>query len=486
MVFTSVCIMLIGMQSPAQNASEPALLARSETGPYSIVETTDWTQYINGTYAGHVRHVVRASIMPKSADQNAKNALLYQGNFFVLEDTIRNTQKTAQAVDAIVPVSFQINENGSIKIDNDQGFPTLRGFPTFPTQQIMPGAKWRAPGARAVDPLNTGRPGVIPFTADYEYKGKEIYRFNKQEIWVYRISAAYSTQYQNRPNTPQDFARVQGSHKVDILIRVEDGLPLFMRDVVDETYSWADGTTRQYKGFILTFGAGIVPMDRGEVIASLGTALKIEKLPDPNVIVSTLKPEPPPPITAPAPGPAPEIIAPPPVAIRPGPAPPPAPAPEPEFVFNPLIEYTEAQDLITAPLPEKQIINTAGFQDSAIDLVPVPEGIRLTVKDIRFAPDSADFLPTENSRLNLIAEALKQIPDRSFLVEGHTAATGRPSGEMTLSVERAKRMIDELVSRGISADRFIYKGWGGTKPIGDNATSAGRSQNRRVEITILE
>jgi outer membrane protein OmpA-like peptidoglycan-associated protein len=57
---------------------------------------------------------------------------------------------------------------------------------------------------------------------------------------------------------------------------------------------------------------------------------------------------------------------------------------------------------------------------------------------------------------------------------------------MELSIERAQRMVEELVRRGISADRFIYKGWGGTRPIGDNSTNDGRALNRRVEITILE
>jgi outer membrane protein OmpA-like peptidoglycan-associated protein len=126
------------------------------------------------------------------------------------------------------------------------------------------------------------------------------------------------------------------------------------------------------------------------------------------------------------------------------------------------------------------------LQDSAIDLTPVPEGIRLTIRNILFVADSADFLPAERSRLDLIAEALKQIPDRTFLVEGHTAATGRPAGERELAIERAQRMVEELVRRGISADRFIYKGWGGTRPVGDNSTNEGRSANRRVEITILE
>jgi outer membrane protein OmpA-like peptidoglycan-associated protein len=57
---------------------------------------------------------------------------------------------------------------------------------------------------------------------------------------------------------------------------------------------------------------------------------------------------------------------------------------------------------------------------------------------------------------------------------------------MELSLQRAKRMVDEMVSRGIPAERFIYKGWGGAKPIGDNTSDEGRRSNRRVEITILE
>jgi outer membrane protein OmpA-like peptidoglycan-associated protein len=198
---------------------------------------------------------------------------------------------------------------------------------------------------------------------------------------------------------------------------------------LDETYTTANGSTVQFKGFTFTFGEVIVPMDRGEIIASLGNILRIEQIPDPAIVKQPI----------------------------------PGPSESDDRVFNP-----------------------TGLKDSSIDLTPIPEGIRLTIKDIKFAPDSAEFLPAERSRLDLLAEALKQIPNRTFLVEGHTAAIGRPAGEMELSIERAKRMVDELVKRGISVDRFIYKGWGGTKPVGDNSTDSGRSVNRRVEITILE
>lgn len=454
-VFKSV--FLIGVlaacvHSPAQEFSEPAILTMAETGPYSIVERSDWRRYNNGKYIGLVRHEVRASIIPKPVEKgnNTSNGtILYQGNFFVLENTLRDMQQSAQAVDAVIPVSFQIRGNGTITIENDQGFPTLRGFPTFPTQKVIPGFRWRAPGNRAVDPLNTGQPVIVPFTAEYEYRGIEVYK----NIQVHRIYAAYATQYQNSSGG-QGFARVQGSHKVDILIQAADGLPLFMRDNLDETYTWPDGSTVRFTGFTLTFGAGIVPMDRGAVITALGNTLGLEHLPDPETIVFGQEPPPELP-SAPTAG-----------VLEPGPS--------------------EAEDQAPVTPPQKPIFNTMDIQNSAIDLVPVPEGIRLTIKDIRFIPDSAEFLPAERPRLDILAEALKQVPERSFLVEGHTAATGRPDGELELSIERAKRMVEELVSRGIGADRFIYKGWGGTRPIGDNSTNAGRSLNRRVEITILE
>jgi outer membrane protein OmpA-like peptidoglycan-associated protein len=319
----------------------------------------------------------------------------------------------------------------------------MRGFPIFPAQRVRPGLKWSAPGSRAADPLNLGQPLIVPFISEYEYRGVEEY----QNTPVHRICATYPVSYRNSAYAIDSYARIQGSHKVDILIRLEDGLPIFMRDYIDETYTMADGSTMQLRGFTLTFGAGIIPMDRSWVITSLGNTLNITKLPDPDVIVV---------------------------------APPPSPPVVPQ---TPVPPVTEEEDRAAVPPP---VINTEGLRDSAIDLTPVPEGIRLTIRNILFAPDSAEFLPAERPRLDLLAEALKQISNRTFLVEGHTAATGRPAGEMELSIERAKRMVDELVKRGISADRFIYKGWGGTRPVGDNTTNAGRSANRRVEITILE
>ena len=113
-------------------------------------------------------------------------------------------------------------------------------------------------------------------------------------------------------------------------------------------------------------------------------------------------------------------------------------------------------------------------------------GIRLTMQNLNFKPDSAELLPGENERLDQIAQVLKEVPDQMFLVEGHTASVGYEKGEMKLSVERANSVASALIQRGIPREKFICKGSGGTKPIADNSTPEGKAKNRRVEITILE
>ncbi|MDR2760172.1 MAG: OmpA family protein [Spirochaetaceae bacterium] len=404
------------------------LLSMGARGPYKIVERSDWSRYDNGRYVGHVYREVRASILPGSdrgAPPAGSDTWWYRGNFFVLEETLRDMRQSAQAVDAVIPVSFGITGKGEIKIEEDRGFPSFRGFPVFPDEPVRVGVKWTAPGRRVVDPLNEGHPVAVPLTAEYEYRGIESYR----DTPVHRIFAKYASRHQ-QPGP--GFNQLQGTHSVDIYLRVSDGIPLLMRDILDETYTWSDGSEVRFRGFTLTFGEGIVPLDRSSL------ALSVEKV---------LKSAPP---------------------QKPDPVPKPDPSPKP------------------GPDPSGGRETVPAMDAAGIDVANVDEGLRLTLRDARFYPDSDEFLPEERSRLDLIARALGQISGRTFLVEGHTAAVGRPSGEMELSLNRAKRMVDELVSRGIPPERFIYKGWGGTKPLGDNGDEAGRARNRRVEITVLE
>lgn len=112
-------------------------------------------------------------------------------------------------------------------------------------------------------------------------------------------------------------------------------------------------------------------------------------------------------------------------------------------------------------------------------------GIRLTMNNLRFKANSAELLPGQENLLTQIAKVLKQAPKSQVLVEGHTASTGQPNAELSLSIERANSIANALVQSGIEKDRFICQGRGSSRPVASNETPEGKALNRRVEITIL-
>jgi len=106
--------------------------------------------------------------------------------------------------------------------------------------------------------------------------------------------------------------------------------------------------------------------------------------------------------------------------------------------------------------------------------------------DLKFVADSPKLLDSELSKIQTLADAIKRInSDNSYtiLVEGHTADVNKPQGQMNLSVERTKTIVDELVKCGVDKNIFTRRGFGGTMPVATNATPEGRAQNRRVIIT---
>lgn len=113
------------------------------------------------------------------------------------------------------------------------------------------------------------------------------------------------------------------------------------------------------------------------------------------------------------------------------------------------------------------------------------DGIRFSV-DLKFYPDSEELLPSEKARIETIASLLRDIlADNSYtvIVEGHTADVGKPVGQLNLSIERTRTVMNALVAEGLEKSLFSYKGYGGTMPVASNDTEAGRAENRRVEIT---
>ena len=143
----------------------------------------------------------------------------------------------------------------------------------------------------------------------------------------------------------------------------------------------------------------------------------------------------------------------------PEPTPPPPPAPEPPKAEPP----------------------------KALGRVQVQDGKITITEQIQFDKSGA-VIKAES--FGLIDEIAKTIKDNDKIkkvsVDGHTSAEGDAGANMKLSKDRADAVMKALIERGIDKNRLVAKGFGVTKPIGDNSQPGGRVQNRRVEFNIVD
>jgi outer membrane protein OmpA-like peptidoglycan-associated protein len=107
---------------------------------------------------------------------------------------------------------------------------------------------------------------------------------------------------------------------------------------------------------------------------------------------------------------------------------------------------------------------------------------KIIVNGIKFDVNKATLRPESMGPINGIYELMQKNPGLNFSVEGHTDSDGENQLNQELSEERAKAVVDRLISMGISSNRLKSTGWGESKPIGKNDTAEGKAQNRRVEF----
>jgi OOP family OmpA-OmpF porin len=106
---------------------------------------------------------------------------------------------------------------------------------------------------------------------------------------------------------------------------------------------------------------------------------------------------------------------------------------------------------------------------------------------IQFELAKADIKAESHDLLNEIVQVIKDNPHiKKIAIEGHASSDGNDAFNMKLSDDRSKSVMKYFVDHGIEANKLTAKGFGETKPIGDNETEEGREKNRRVEFNIVE
>lgn len=121
--------------------------------------------------------------------------------------------------------------------------------------------------------------------------------------------------------------------------------------------------------------------------------------------------------------------------------------------------------------------------------------------EVLFQTGSADLSKQGEYAVVEVAAVLKKLPDRRFLVVGHTdnqdyvkpkgeagsaaAAACIPTDNWQLSTARALTVTRVLVTAGMKQENLIAAGVGDHDPIASNASAEGRQKNRRIEIALL-
>ncbi len=105
--------------------------------------------------------------------------------------------------------------------------------------------------------------------------------------------------------------------------------------------------------------------------------------------------------------------------------------------------------------------------------------------NVLFDTGKAVVKPDFDSEIKKVADFMGNYPDVKAEIEGHTDNMGSEAMNISLSQKRAEAVSQVISAKfGIAASRLSAKGYGSSKPLADNKTPEGRSQNRRVIATI--
>ena len=124
------------------------------------------------------------------------------------------------------------------------------------------------------------------------------------------------------------------------------------------------------------------------------------------------------------------------------------------------------------------VLKSEGFQ-------PKSDGWELGLSSkVLFDTDASDIKQETGKSIARTGDALKAVDITRVRVEGHTNSTGSDAHNDLLSQRRAQAVAQALGSSGLAGGHIEVKGLGKRDPVADNATEAGRAENRRVAIIV--
>jgi OOP family OmpA-OmpF porin len=162
-------------------------------------------------------------------------------------------------------------------------------------------------------------------------------------------------------------------------------------------------------------------------------------------------------------------------------APPPPPPPPPPPAAPP-----PNPDLDGDGVPNERDKCPNTRRGAVVDLDGCEVEAVISLDGVHFDFDKATLTPIARGILDQAAALLDKNERVVVQVAGHTDSVGTDAYNQGLSVRRANSVKDYLVSKGVKATRLTAKGYGESQPVASNDTEAGRAENRRVELIVLD
>ncbi len=106
------------------------------------------------------------------------------------------------------------------------------------------------------------------------------------------------------------------------------------------------------------------------------------------------------------------------------------------------------------------------------------------LQGIQFETGKSTIKPVSFKILDDVAKVLSENTTYLVEIQGHTDNVGKKDANQLLSENRAKAVRDYLINKGIDEKRITSNGYGDTKPVLPNTTTANKAKNRRVEFVV--
>ncbi|MFL5740675.1 MAG: OmpA family protein [Flavisolibacter sp.] len=130
----------------------------------------------------------------------------------------------------------------------------------------------------------------------------------------------------------------------------------------------------------------------------------------------------------------------------------------------------------------------AGYKEIHKDLylVPIEIGSVVRLNNVFFDFDKWDLRPESFVELDRVVKLLQENPTIEIEMSAHTDNRGSDEYNFKLSDNRARSVMEYILSKGIDPKRITSHGYGESKPVVPNDTDENRQLNRRVEFKILK